>query len=69
MKVKIASQAFHKVKITPNKEISIRELLRRNLHKLLDSWIDKSSFHEIGDNILFEVVKDDDTMFEVVLKR
>lgn len=69
MKVKIASQVFHKVKIAPTKEISVRELLRRNLHKLLDRWIDKSVFHELGDNILFEIVKDDDIVFEVVLKR
>ena len=69
MKVKIPSQTFYKVKITSNKEIFTRELLRKNLHKLLDRWIDKPGFHEIGDNMSFEVVNDDEVSFKVELSK
>jgi len=59
--VEISQAAFSKVHIDDNKVVAVKEKLRKNMHKLLDKWLDKPEYPNVGDGIIFEVVEDRDS--------
>ncbi|MBA7601136.1 hypothetical protein ES703_08203 [subsurface metagenome] len=60
-RVEISQAAFSKVDINNGKVVAVKEKLRKNVHKLLDEWLDKPEYPDVGDGIIFEVVEDRDS--------
>lgn len=56
--VEISEKVFSKVTIEKDQAVAAKEKMRKNVHNLLDEWLDKSGYHGPGDGIIFKVVED-----------
>ncbi|MBA7492546.1 hypothetical protein ES702_03096 [subsurface metagenome] len=57
-RVEISQAAFSKILIDNGEVVAVTEKLRKNMHKLLDAWLDKVGYPNVDDGIIFKVVED-----------